>query len=152
MREIRADPLYRHPRFSMDLDVSRAVKNLKKRKKKRLEGAIERCPQQSDLDGSSNYSESIEHTETTSMDQNCDNSYRERKLKRLNIQPSYREVLRSCRDCLKIVFQRKEKHRYECNQTCYSTRDPKKILSSQKHLSSRKMLSIQIQNTHTHTH
>ena len=35
----------------------------------------------------------------TSMDQNCDNSYRERKLKMLDRSPSYREVLRSCQDC-----------------------------------------------------
>ena len=32
------------------------------------DGAIERCPQQSDLDGSRSYRESIEHTETSSMD------------------------------------------------------------------------------------
>ena len=31
-------------------------------------GAIERCPQQSDLDGSRSYRASIEHTETSSMD------------------------------------------------------------------------------------
>ena len=31
-------------------------------------GAIERCPTQSDLDGSRSYQESIEHTETSSMD------------------------------------------------------------------------------------
>ena len=53
--------------------------------------------------------------------------------------------------CAKTVFQRREKHKHECNQTCYSTKDPNNILSSQKHLSSRKMSSIQIQNTHTHT-
>ena len=31
--------------------------------------AIERCPQQSDLDGLKSYREFIEHTETSSMDQ-----------------------------------------------------------------------------------
>ena len=54
--------------------------------------------------------------------------------------------------CAKTVFQRREKHRHECNQACYSTNDPINILSSQKHLSTGKMSSIQIQNTHTHTH
>ena len=87
----------------------------------------------------------------TSMDRNCDNNFRERKIKRLDIQPSYREVLRSCLDYSKIVFQRREKHRYECNQAFYSTKEPNNILSSQKHLSTKKMSSIQIQNTHTHT-
>ena len=86
------------------------------------------------------------------MDRDCVNSYREKKLKRLDRQPSCREVSRSCRDCLKIVFQRREKHRHECNQTCYSTKDPINIISSQNHLLTRKMTSIQIQNTHTHTH
>ena len=32
-------------------------------------GAIKRCPQQSDLDGSRSYQASIEHTETFLMDQ-----------------------------------------------------------------------------------
>ena len=46
------------------------------------------------------------------------------------------------RDCLKTVFQRIEKYRHECNQTSYLTKYPNSILNSQKHLSSRKMLSI----------
>ena len=33
-----------------------------------MKGAIERCPQQSDLDGSSNYQESIELTKTSLID------------------------------------------------------------------------------------
>ena len=83
-------------------------------------------------------------------------SYREcdkKKLKGLDRQLIYRKLSRSYRDCLKIVFQRRDKHRYECNQACYSTKDPNNILSSQKHLSTQKMLSIQIpKHTHTHTH
>ena len=75
------------------------------------------------------------------------------------------ELSRSCRDCdkkklkssidkpgiegcqeavkivLKTVFQRKEKHRHECNQTCNSTKDPNNILSFQNHLSTGKILS-----------
>ena len=53
---------------------------------------------------------------------------------------------------IKTVFWRGEKHRNECNQACYSTKDPNNILSSQKHLSTRKMWSIKDPNTHTHTH
>ena len=36
---------------------------------------------------------------------------------------------------LKNSFLRREKHRYECNQACNSTKDPINILSSQNHLS-----------------
>ena len=32
--------------------------------------------------------------------------------------------------CAKTGFQRKEKHKNECNQACYSTKDPINILSS----------------------
>ena len=85
-----------------------------------------------------------------SMDRVCNNSYREKKLKRLDKYPSCREVSKSCRDCLKTVFQRREKYRHECNQTCYSIKDPNNILNSQKNLLTRKMSSIQIQNTHIH--
>ena len=31
---------------------------------------------------------------------------------------------------LKTVFQRREKHKHKCNQTCYTTKDPNNILSS----------------------
>ena len=41
-------------------------------------------------------------------------------------------------NCFKIVFQRREKHIYECNQACYSTNNPNNILNSQKHLSTKK--------------
>ena len=126
-------------------------------------GFVERCPRQKGLDGSRSYRASIEHPESSlmarvaveqlsrlnlKMGRDCDNSYQERKLKRLHRQPSCREVSKSCRNCLKTVFQRREKHRLKCNQTCYSTKDPNNILNSQKHLSSRKMSSIQIQHTH----
>ena len=39
---------------------------------------------------------------------------------------------------IKSIFQRREKHINECNQASYSTKDPNNILSSQKHLSTRK--------------
>ena len=72
--------------------------------------------------------------------------------KRGSIHSNLSKGIKKLSRCAKTVFQRREKHRHECNQTCYSTKDPNNILSSQKHLSSRKMSSIQIQNTHTHTH
>ena len=54
---------------------------------------------------------------------------------------------------LKNSFSRREKHKYEYNQTCNSTKDPKNILISQKHLSIKKNVSIKIpKHTHTHTH
>ena len=78
----------------------------------------------------------------------CDN----KKLKGLDRWPICQELSRSYRDCLKIVFQRREEHRYECNQTCYSTNDPINIWSSQKHLltkKKKKCKAFKIQNTHT---
>ena len=50
----------------------------------------------------------------------------------------YREAVEIA---LKTIFQRKEKHRHECNQTCNSTKDPNNILSFQNHLSTGKILS-----------
>ena len=73
------------------------------------------------LDGSRIYWGAVERTKCFSIDQ-----------------PSYREVSRSCWDCLKTVFQRREKHKHECNQTCNSTKDPNNILNSQNHLSTKK--------------
>ena len=62
-------------------------------------------------------------------------------------------AVESYRDCLKTVFQRREEHRYECNQACYSIKDPNNILSSQKHLSIKKNVKhIDPKHTHTHTH
>ena len=53
---------------------------------------------------------------------------------------------------LKNSFLRKEKHRYECNQTYNSTNNPNNILNSQKHLSTNFFFKhINPKNTHTHT-
>ena len=64
MREIRADPIYRELRSSMDWQVLRGVKN-----KNSTDITIKRCPQQNNLDRSRSYRASIEHTETSLMDQ-----------------------------------------------------------------------------------
>ena len=45
--------------------------------------AIERCPQQSDLDGLRSYRESIEHTETSLMDQEVVEQLSRQVLKKL---------------------------------------------------------------------
>ena len=38
----------------------------------------------------------------------------------------------------KTVFQGREKHINECNQACYSIKDPNNIISSQNHLLTKK--------------
>ena len=53
---------------------------------------------------------------------------------------------------LKQFLLIREKHRYECNQACYTTKDPNNILSSQNHLSTRKKNVKLIDPKHTHTH
>ena len=71
----------------------------------------------------------IEEIESFSMDQ-------------LAIENVIKNNWRVSIDSLKIVFQKREKHKYECNQACYSTEDPNNILSSQKYLSTQKISSI----------
>ena len=63
-RKKKADPIYRNPSFSMDREVSRIIFF-----KISCWGANKRCPKQKRLDGSRSYRASIEHTETSSMDQ-----------------------------------------------------------------------------------
>ena len=78
-------------------------------------------------------------------------SYRDCNKNQLKIsidKPSVEEVSR----LLKNSFSRREKHRYECNQACSTTKDPNNILNSQNHLSTKKKLSTWSQKqTHTHT-
>ena len=47
-----------------------------------------------------------------------------------------RLAIESYQKCEKTVFQGREKHRYECNQACYLTKDPKTSLNKKnvKHL------------------
>ena len=49
---------------------------------------------------------------------------------------------------LKNSFSRREKHRYECNQACNSTKDPINIIDSQKHLSTIIFKHMDPKNTH----
>ena len=51
---------------------------------------------------------------------------------------------------LKNIFSRREKHRYECNQACYTIKDPNNVLRSQKHLSIKKNVK-HIDPKHTYT-
>ena len=43
---------------------------------------------------------------------------------------------------IKIGLQRREKHKNECNQTSYSTKDPNNILSSKKISQSKKKKNV----------
>ena len=53
---------------------------------------------------------------------------------------------------LKNSFSGREKHRYECNQTCNTTNDPNSILNfSKTSLNNKKFKHIN-PKTHTHTH
>ena len=81
------------------------------------------------------YQEAIEETKSFLMDRTSYRECNKKKPKGLDRQLICREISRSYQYCLKTVFQRREKHRYECNQACYSIKDSNNILSSQKHLS-----------------
>ena len=88
----------------------------------------------------------IEHPESFSMD---------REAIKNTIKSSWRVSIdslsvESYRDCLKTIFQRREKHRYECIQACYLIKNSKNILSSQKHLSIKKNVK-HLNPKHTHT-
>ena len=86
-----------------------------------------------------------------SMDLKCIKIYREKKSKGLDRQlvvEIYREAIELDRN----NFSKIGKHRNECNQASYLTKDPNNILSFQKHLSTKQCKAFKIQNTHTHTH
>ena len=53
---------------------------------------------------------------------------------------------------LKNSFSRIEKYKYECNQACFTTKDPNNILDSQNHLSTKNVKHIDPKHTHAHTH
>ena len=81
----------------------------------------------------------------------CRDNYRDCDKKQLKIstdRPGAEEVSR----LLKISFSRREKHRYECNQVCNTTKDPNNILNFQNHLSTTIFKHMDPENTHTHTH
>ena len=53
---------------------------------------------------------------------------------------------------IETVFSKRGKtHRNECNQASYSTKDPNNMLSTQKHLSTRKKMQSIHDPKHTHT-
>ena len=52
---------------------------------------------------------------------------------------------------LKNSFSKGEKHRYEWNQACNSTKDPINILNSQNHLLTAILAQRSQKHTHTHT-
>ena len=62
------------------------------------------------------------------------------------------EAVEKLSSLIKTSFSKRgKKHKNECNQASYSTKDPNNILSSQKHLLTQKCKAFMIQNTHTHT-
>ena len=90
------------------------------------------------LDGSSSYWAAIENAIKRSWRGSIDNLAVERCLAAVKIAQKQ--------------FFKKRKHIYECNQACYSTKDPNSILSSQKHLSTRRKKKSQAHRSKTHTH
>ena len=73
MREIRENEKRIALTLFIEISVSRWIERCRellrfKMARRSYRGAIERCPQQCDLDGSRSYRESIEHTGTSSMD------------------------------------------------------------------------------------
>ena len=131
----------------------------------RCRGAIESCPQQRDLDGSNCYRadrilldgsriyrEAIEtNSQKLRWIKIVLNSALKKDLRSRQIAQLLRGIGKLSRSA-KTIFQKREKHINECNQACYSTKDPINILSSQKHLSIQKKKSQAFRSkTHTHT-
>ena len=132
----------------MDRQISKGVEN-----KNSTNIAIERCPQQKSLDGWRSYRAFIKHTKSSSMDQEAIETKSQKPWWiEIAIIATKKRSLRGSIDSLAVEryqeaieitkkqFFKEEK--YECNQICYSTKDPNNILSSQNHLSIRKMSSI----------
>ena len=112
-------------------------------------------PNRNFLNGSRIYREAIETNSEISMDWKCDKIYREKKKEGLN----RCEVIELDK---KEFFKERKTQRDECKQASYSNIDPINMLSSQKHLSTKKKKKKKnnnnnnanhslIQNTHTHT-
>ena len=76
----------------------------------------------------------------------------ETRRKRGSIDSNQSRGVKKLSRLLKNSFSRREKHRYECNQACYSTKDPNNILNTQNHLSTKKKCQAYRSKTHTHIH
>ena len=86
-----------------------------------------------------------------SMDWNCDNSCREKKIKRLDRQPSYRELSRSYWDCSKIVFSKKRKTQIWMQSSMLQNQRSKQHFKLSKSSLNKKNVK-HIDPKHTHTH
>ena len=128
--------------------------------------AIERCPQQKGLDGSRSYwgdknfldgsrscREAIKkNSQKPRWIENAIIAIEKESLKG-SIDSQLSRGIQQLSRLLKNSFSRIEKHRYECNQACCTTKDPNNILNSQKHLSTHKNVQLRVlKHTHTHTH
>ena len=117
-----------------------------KRKMKCMQGYLNRSRRWWEVSatGSRWIEVAIEYPESFSTNQS---SYREvvdnaiKNNWRVSIDSNLLKAIEKLSRWAKTVFHRREKHRYKCNQAYYLTKDPINILSSQKHLSTRKMLS-----------
>ena len=104
---------------------------------------VSRCPQQSRLDGLRRQEISRSIHLAIERCQDCD----KKSIENHDRQARYQEVLR----LLKNSFSRREKHRYECNQACNTTKDPNIILNSSKTSLNNKKVKHINPKTHTHT-
>ena len=74
-----------------------------------------------------------------------------KQLKWLDRKPNCREVSRSCRDCLKRVFQEEKNTDMNTIKHTNNQRFKQHFKLSKLSLNKKKLLSTWIQNTHTHT-
>ena len=84
-----------------------------------------------DLNGSNSYREAIEETKTFFMNRETVEKYQDCDKEQLKSSTDKPGIER-CKGCFKIVFQKREKHKHKCNQTCNLTKDPNNILTSQQ--------------------
>ena len=141
----RAKTIYR----KMNLDGTRAIENLLSTNSQQIN--LSRCYQESidsqrtsmDRTANENLSRSYrDKFKKASMDRDCINFCRERRTKYLNgllAIESYQEAVKMCKN---NFSKKKKKHKNECSQVSYSTKDSNNILNFQNHLSTRKMPSI----------
>ena len=81
------------------------------------------------------------------MDRRCDKIYQKNTVQGFQQIAIYREVV----ELDKNSFQSEEKHKYECNQASYSTKDPNNILSK-KNISQQGKCKAFRSKTHTQTY
>ena len=84
-----------------------------------------------DLNGSNSHREAIEEKKTFLMNRETVEKYQDCDKEQLKSSTDKPGIER-CKGCFKIVFQKREKHKHKCNQTCNLTKDPNNNLTSQQ--------------------